>query len=91
VQHHRYSWRHQLPVVAAAGFRAVAMDCRGYGQTDKPKAVADYSLSHLIGDVVGTVYALGETQAIIVGHDWGAPLAVGVFAPLSLPASRVLT
>jgi pimeloyl-ACP methyl ester carboxylesterase len=70
-----YSWRHQLPAVAAAGFRAVALDMRGYGQTSKPAAVSAYSLSHLVGDVVGVVAALGEHQAVVVGHDWGAPVA----------------
>jgi pimeloyl-ACP methyl ester carboxylesterase len=70
-----YSWRHQLPVVAAAGFRAVAMDMRGYGGTSAPAAIDAYSLSHLVGDVVGTVNALGAQQAVVVGHDWGAPVA----------------
>ena len=70
-----YSWRHQLPAVAAAGFRAVALDMRGYGGTTAPPAVAGYSLSHLVGDVVGAVAALGEKQAVVVGHDWGAPVA----------------
>ena len=70
-----YSWRHQLPAVAGAGFRAVAMDMRGYGQTSQPAEVASYTLSHLVGDVVGLVAALGERQAVVVGHDWGAPVA----------------
>src|SRR4029077_9679931 len=70
-----YSWRHQLPVVAAAGFRAVALDMRGYGQTSHPADVSAYSMSHLVGDVVGVVAALGERQAVVVGHDWGAPVA----------------
>jgi pimeloyl-ACP methyl ester carboxylesterase len=70
-----YSWRHQLPAVAAAGFRAVALDMRGYGRTSAPTAVDAYSLSHLVGDVVGTVNALGADQAVVVGHDWGAPVA----------------
>ena len=70
-----YSWRHQLPVVAAAGYRAVALDMRGYGQTSKPADIAAYSMSHLVGDVVGVVAALGERQAVVVGHDWGAPVA----------------
>lgn len=70
-----YSWRHQLPAVAAAGYRAVALDMRGYGQTSQPSAVGAYSLSHLVGDVVGTVAALGEREAVVVGHDWGAPVA----------------
>jgi pimeloyl-ACP methyl ester carboxylesterase len=70
-----YSWRHQLPALAAAGYRAVALDMRGYGRTSKPQAISAYSLSHLIGDVVGAVNALGEKQAVVVGHDWGAPVA----------------
>ena len=70
-----YSWRHQLPAVAAAGYHAVAMDMRGYGGTTQPIAIGDYSASHLIGDVVAVVAALGERQAVVVGHDWGAPIA----------------
>jgi pimeloyl-ACP methyl ester carboxylesterase len=70
-----YSWRHQLPAVAAAGYRAVALDMRGYGQTSKPAEIAAYSMSDLVGDVVGTVAALGEREAVVVGHDWGAPVA----------------
>ena len=70
-----YSWRHQLPAVAAAGYRAVAMDMRGYGGTTAPDAISAYTLSDLVGDVVGVVAALGEQRAVIVGHDWGAPVA----------------
>ena len=70
-----YSWRHQLPAVAAAGYRAVAIDMRGYGQTSQPADVGAYSISHLVGDVVGTIAALGEREAVVVGHDWGAPVA----------------
>ncbi len=70
-----YSWRHQLPAVAGAGFRAVAMDMRGYGQTSQPEEVGAYTLNHLVGDVVGVVAALGERRAVVVGHDWGAPVA----------------
>ena len=70
-----YSWRHQLPAVAEAGFRAVALDMRGYGRTTAPAAVESYSMSHLVGDVVGVVNALGAEQAVVVGHDWGAPVA----------------
>jgi pimeloyl-ACP methyl ester carboxylesterase len=70
-----YSWRHQLPAIAAAGFRAVALDMRGYGGTTAPEATGDYTLSHLVGDVVAAVAALGEHQAVVVGHDWGAPIA----------------
>jgi pimeloyl-ACP methyl ester carboxylesterase len=70
-----YSWRHQLEAVAAAGFHAVAPDMRGYGQTDKPEAIDQYTLMHLTGDMVGVLDALKQEQAVIVGHDWGAPVA----------------
>jgi pimeloyl-ACP methyl ester carboxylesterase len=70
-----YSWRHQLQAVADAGFRAVAMDMRGYGDTSAPEDVGAYTMSHLVGDTVGVVNALGADQAVIVGHDWGAPVA----------------
>ena len=70
-----YSWRHQLKALADAGFRAVAPDMRGYGQTDAPEAIADYSMLHLVGDMVGLVHALGAPTVVVVGHDWGAPVA----------------
>ena len=71
-----YSWRHQLPALAAAGFRAVAPDQRGYGQTDKPEPIEEYDILHLVGDIVGLVNSLGEERAVIVGHDWGAMVAI---------------
>lgn len=70
-----YSWRHQIPVVADAGYRAVAMSMRGYGGTDAPQDVGAYTINHLVGDVVAVVNALGEETAVVVGHDWGAPVA----------------
>lgn len=70
-----YSWRYQLPALAKAGFHAVAPDMRGYGQSDLPHEVDSYTIMHLVGDIVGLVAALGEKQAIIVGHDWGATVA----------------
>jgi pimeloyl-ACP methyl ester carboxylesterase len=70
-----YSWRHQLPALAAAGFHAVAPDMRGYGQTDRPPAIDQYTLLHLVGDMVGLLDALGAETAVIAGHDWGAPVA----------------
>ena len=70
-----YSWRHQIGALADAGFRAVAPDQRGYGQTDRPAAVEAYNLFQLTGDIVGLVNALGEKSAVIAGHDWGAPVA----------------
>lgn len=70
-----YSWRHQLPALAAAGFHAVAPDMRGYGQSDSPDAIDQYTLFHLVGDMVGLLDTLGAESAVIVGHDWGAPVA----------------
>jgi pimeloyl-ACP methyl ester carboxylesterase len=70
-----YSWRHQLAAFAEAGFHAVAPDMRGYGQTDRPEEIDQYTLLHLVGDIVGLLDALGAAQAVIAGHDWGAPVA----------------
>jgi pimeloyl-ACP methyl ester carboxylesterase len=70
-----YSWRHQLPALAKAGYHAVAPDLRGYGQTDKPAAVEAYDITNLTADVVGIIDALGEKTAIVVGHDWGSSVA----------------
>ncbi|HEY7517604.1 MAG TPA: alpha/beta hydrolase [Methylomirabilota bacterium] len=70
-----YSWRHQLTALAAAGYHAVAPDQRGYGQTDKPEAIEQYTLFHLVGDMVGLLDALRAPTAVIAGHDWGAPVA----------------
>ena len=70
-----YSWRHQIDALAAAGFHAVAPDMRGYGQTDHPEAIDQYTLLHLVGDMVGVLDALGTDTAVIAGHDWGAPVA----------------
>ena len=70
-----YSWRHQLTALAAAGFHAVAPDQRGYCRTDRPQAAGAYTILHLTGDVIGLMDALGERQAVVTGHDWGAPVA----------------
>ena len=70
-----YSWRHQLPALAEAGYHAVAPDQRGYGRTDRPESVEAYDIFQLVGDMVGLVHALGEEKAVIAGHDWGAPIA----------------
>ncbi len=70
-----YSWRHQLPALAAAGYHAVAPDQRGYGETTRPDQISAYSMFHLAGDVVGLIAALGKGRAVLVGHDWGAPVA----------------
>lgn len=70
-----YSWRHQLPALAAAGYHAVAPDVRGYGGTDAPEPIQSYSMRNLTADAVGLLDALGEKSAVVVGHDWGAPIA----------------
>jgi pimeloyl-ACP methyl ester carboxylesterase len=67
-----YSWRHQIPAVASAGFRAIAPDQRGYGQTSAPKGVDQYDILHLSGDLIALLDELGEEKAVFVGHDWGS-------------------
>jgi pimeloyl-ACP methyl ester carboxylesterase len=95
-----FSWRHQMGPVAQAGFTAAAIDVRGYGGSDKPKAVADYSMENLTADVTGVANALQpDAPAILVGHDWGAPIvwntalshpdAIRAVAGLSVPFSGV--
>ncbi len=69
-----YSWRHQLPALAEAGYRAIAPDMRGYGGSDKPPHVADYTIQKLLGDIEGLLGALSIDKAVIIGHDWGAML-----------------
>lgn len=71
-----YSWRHQIPAIANAGFTAVAYDVRGYGETDKPHAIEAYTLKELAADVVGIADALGHDTFITIGHDWGGPIAL---------------
>lgn len=70
-----WSWRHQIPVLAEAGFRVVAVDMRGYGQSDAPPSWRDYRMETLAADVAGLIEALGEERAFVVGHDWGAAVA----------------
>jgi pimeloyl-ACP methyl ester carboxylesterase len=70
-----YSWRHQIPAIAAAGFHVVAPDMRGFGRTSAPADIAAYSIFDNVGDMVALVAALGESHAVIIGHDWGAPVA----------------
>ncbi len=66
-----YSWRHQLPALGAAGFRAIAPDQRGYGATSRPEGAENYSMKHLCGDLAGMLDALGIEKAVFCGHDWG--------------------
>ncbi len=69
------AWHHQFGPLAAAGYRAVAPDLRGYGQTDRPEPLEAYDIFQLAGDIVGLVQAFGESTALIVGHDWSAWIA----------------
>lgn len=75
-----YCWRHQIPTLAAAGFRVVAPDMRGYGLSDKPPSVCDYAMPHLVADVVGLARHLGAERFDLVGHDWGGVIAFPVAA-----------
>jgi epoxide hydrolase A/B len=70
-----YSWRHQLHALSDAGFHAVAPDMRGYGQTQSSQEIDQYTLFHLVGDMVDLLNVLGAQEAVIVEHDWGAPVA----------------
>jgi len=69
-----YSWRHQLGPVAAAGFTAAAIDVRGYGGSSKPHPVEAYDMASIVADNQAVADALGGGKAILVGHDWGAPI-----------------
>jgi pimeloyl-ACP methyl ester carboxylesterase len=71
----RYSWRHQLPLLAGLGWRAIAPDLRGYGQSSRPPDVADYRIEALIEDVAGMFEAAGARRRLLVGHDWGGVIA----------------
>lgn len=70
-----YSWRHQVPAVAAAGYRAIAIDVRGYGRSGKPARIDEYRTVRHVADNVRLLEHLGAEHAVIVGHDWGAPTA----------------
>ncbi|CAH0284003.1 Epoxide hydrolase A [Agrobacterium fabrum] len=71
----KYAWRHQIEAFARAGYRAVAPDMRGYGKTEAPERPDQYTVFHTVGDLVALLDALGEQQAVVVGHDWGATVA----------------
>ncbi|KAM0885273.1 hypothetical protein ACQ4PT_030443 [Festuca glaucescens] len=70
-----YGWRHQMAALAARGFRAVAPDLRGYGDSDVPPAKDSYTTFHLVGDLVALIADLGQPQVFVAGHDWGANVA----------------
>src|SRR5262249_29681071 len=69
-----YSWRHQIPALAAAGYRVAAVDVRGYGGSDKARAIEAYAVRDMWAGIAGPVESLGEKKAILIGHDWGAPI-----------------
>lgn len=91
----KYSWRHQVAALAANGYRAVAMDCRGYGKSSKPTDTAAYSLEAVVEDVVGVIDSLDLRSPVVVGHDWGSllmwtaavthPDRLGAVASLNVP------
>ena len=90
-----YSWRHQIRPLAEAGYRVVAPDVRGYGGSSTPQPVEAYAMAEMMAGLVGLIDALGEEQAILIGHDWGAPICwntaalhpqrVSAVAALSVP------
>jgi pimeloyl-ACP methyl ester carboxylesterase len=67
-----YSWRHQIPTLAEAGYHVVAPDQRGYGRSGAPGMMTDYDITHLVGDLLGLLDGMGEERAVFVGHDWGS-------------------
>lgn len=71
----KHAWRHQITALARAGYRAVAPDMRGYGKSEAPQQVDQYTVYHSVGDLIALLDALGESEAVIVGHDWGATVA----------------
>ncbi|MEO7371346.1 MAG: alpha/beta fold hydrolase [Ilumatobacteraceae bacterium] len=76
-------WRHQVPALRDAGFRVIAPDLRGFGESSKPEGADQYGLLDLVGDVLGILDSVGVERAHVVGHDWGAALAwaLAAFVP----------
>jgi pimeloyl-ACP methyl ester carboxylesterase len=81
-----YSWRHQIPVLAAAGYHVLAPDQRGYGRSTRPADIADYNVAALSGDLVGLLDDVGAEKAVFIGHDWGAAV---VWSSAQLHPDRV--
>ncbi|KAG8389508.1 hypothetical protein BUALT_Bualt02G0236700 [Buddleja alternifolia] len=70
-----YTWRHQMLSLSSRGYRAIAPDLRGYGDSDAPPCASNYTAFHIVGDLVGLLDALGLDRVFLVGHDWGAVMA----------------
>jgi pimeloyl-ACP methyl ester carboxylesterase len=81
-----YSWRHQIPALADAGYHVLAPDQRGYGGSSKPDAVEDYDIVALTGDIAGLLDDVGAERAVVIGHDWGSPVVTNF--PLFHPDRR---
>ncbi len=75
---HAYSWRHQVPALAAAGFHVIVPNQRGYGNSTQPTEITDYDIAHLSGDLVALLDHYGYDDATFVGHDWGANVVWGL-------------
>lgn len=100
-----FSWRHQLVALAEAGYRAIAPDMRGYGETDAPEDPRAYTMKVLCADMAGLLDALGLARAVFVGHDWGGAVVwqmglrypervaaiVGLNTPYAPPSNRRTT
>ncbi|KAL2317190.1 hypothetical protein Fmac_031066 [Flemingia macrophylla] len=67
-----YSWRHQIVALSSLGYRAVAPDLRGFGDTEAPSSTSNYTCFHMVGDMVALIETLGVDQVFLVTHDWGA-------------------
>ena len=68
----KFSWRHQMPALAAAGYRAVAIDCRGYGGSSKPDAVDAYGIENVVADLMALIEVEAMQHPVLIGHDWGS-------------------
>lgn len=78
-----YSWRHQIPVLATAGYHVLAPDQRGYGGSSRPDGIDAYNITELTADIAGLLDDVGAEQAVLIGHDWGSPVATNF--PLFFP------
>ncbi len=87
---HAVSWRAQMPVLAALGYRVWAVNQRGYGRSARPEGIAAYALPELVDDVAGLIDASGAGSVVLIGHDWGAMVAWCVAATRARPLERLV-